>query len=283
MENSGWAGITEVSRTRSAIADTEREIFNEVMGQDEEDHPNYQNPEPDRELEQLEGWDGTPLSEAEIAASTISGTDEDRPLQHAEERGYEEQLEEARQAIAVRDAWLAEIAQRADPGLQQRIAQQKEDAVVSMIADPDRALALIGNQQQQMQALVLSRADKSMEHAHHIHGRRFEEAYSQLRALDPRNPQHCALVQSIVAHPVDPGEALMGWHGSLSRETKAALASSPKYGQAPPQFSRGRGLPSLNSQQRSGGGWPTVGNSGEPAEGDLSGDDSDIFAAASGR
>jgi len=228
--------------TTELVANTDAEIFAEACGVDVHELPNY-TPHDDESLddfEQVEGWDGDPVEVdelAEIAENGFPDTNFDRPVQLAQEQGYEREIAARDEAIAAMQQQMAELQQRADPGRQQRQAQQREELIYQMIADPERAVQHMAGLHAQNEAMVASRVNASLGAAHRDHGRDFEAAYQNLTSLDPNNQAARNLVQSIYSSD-DPGQTLMEWHEMTG-------------GRAPPRAVGGgarRGImPSLNS------------------------------------
>jgi hypothetical protein len=226
--------------TTELVANTEREILASAFDLEPEDLPGHIDDEADDDLEAVEGWDGEPLSDDEQFETAINGHTEsgiDRPLALSEGERYEAELEAMRQQNAAMQQQLGELQQRADPGRQQRQAQQREELIYQMIADPERAVQHMAGLHAQNEAMVASRVNASMGAAHRAHGDEFAAAYQNLTSLDPNNPNARNLVQSIYSSD-DPGKTLMEWHEMTG-------------GQAPPRAVGGgarRGImPSLNS------------------------------------
>jgi len=71
---------------------------------------------------------------------------------------------------------LAELQQRADPGLQQRVAQQREELMYSVVANPERAIEYVSNLEGQLAGMQASRVNAALQAAHRDHGRDFEAA-----------------------------------------------------------------------------------------------------------
>jgi hypothetical protein len=195
-------------------------------------------------------------------------------LQHEEDLNYLDQLQQANERIAQLQAHNAELAQRADPELQRRLAQQREDAIVELIARPEQAFAAMSEQQAYIRQLEEGRANAALGAAHRTYGRDFEAAYDALNRLDPNNPTAKQIVRGILSDP-DPGRALLEWHQVAGRQ-----------GRQPP-FMGGSGGPgarlrSLNSSGSGGG------NQGSPFRQDYeartdSSEEDDIMGYALGR
>jgi hypothetical protein len=241
-----------------AMDDTEFEIMAEALGVETTDLPNA----PSDEIEggddyaDVEGWDGEPLDPKEIAARNLygdpDGANQDRPLQFEQEVAYQAELQQANEHIAQLQAHNAELAQRADPQLQARLAAQREEQLVQMIANPEAAARQIYEEglAAGRQTSNINRNNASMAAAHRTYGRDFEQAYDALQRLDPNNPVAREIVRGIMADE-DPGQAILQWHESHgSRGPQAPFMGGSR--RAPSAFR------SLNS---SGGGG---GNQGSP-------------------
>jgi hypothetical protein len=99
---------------RGMVRNTEFEIMAEALGVEESDLPNAPSEGfTDEEYHTgVEGWDGEPLHERELVDVNLHGhpdTGQDRPLQHAEEVGYEAALQAAHERIAALEAHSAEL------------------------------------------------------------------------------------------------------------------------------------------------------------------------------
>jgi hypothetical protein len=268
---------------RSMVRDTEFEIMAEALGVETTDLPNA----PSDEIEggddygDVEGWNGESLDPKEIAATNLYGhpdSGQDRPLQHEEDLNYLDQLQQANERIAQLQAHNAELAQRADPELQRRLAQQREDAIVELIARPEQAFAAMSEQQAYIRQLEEGRANAALGASHRTYGHDFEAAYDALNRLDPNNPTAKQVVRGILGDP-DPGRALMEWYEVAGRQGQGRL----------PPFLGGSGGPgarnafrSLNSSGSGGG------NQGSPFRQDYeartdSSEEDDIMGYALGR
>lgn len=231
---------------RDAWANTEAEIFAEAVGDMEPEDLLYHSEHvTDRSPEQSEGWDGNELSDAEIAETNAvgyHGPGFDRPLEHA---AAEEELTE----LAARDERIADLQRQvgelqrvADPERQARTAQERDDAITRMVADPMAALNEIGALNQRVAELEMGRVDTAMGAAHRAHGKDFEVAYKALTSR-PRDVVTRAIVHGIVTS-ADPGQALMDWHqgvGSRFSSTGNAppfMPGSRSRGVAPPRLGR---------------------------------------------
>jgi hypothetical protein len=172
---------------------------------------------------------------------------------------------------------IADLRMRADPGYQQRMQQQRDELVHSVIANPEETLQHISGLHSQNAALIASRVEASMGAAHHEHGAEFERAYKNLTSMDPGNTAARNLVQSIY-NDRDPGRALMDWHSASGGHTPRAMGAGTL---------RGISLPSLNTAT-SGGRAPGRSSGHSDGWGDNgldweAGDEADIFRSASRR
>jgi hypothetical protein len=267
---------------REAERATEFEVLAEALGVETSDLPNAPSESFVDEAyhTDVEGWDGEPLDQREIAARNLygdpDGNGQDRPLQYEEDLNYLEQLQQANEHIAQLQAHNAELAQRADPQLQARLAAQREEQLVQMIADPERAAQQIYQEglAAGRQASNINRNNASMAAAHRQYGADFERAYDALQRLDPNNPVAREFVRGVMADE-DPGQAILQWHESYgSRGPQAPFMGGNR--KTPSAFR------SLNS---SGGGG---GNQGSPFRQDYeartdSSEEDDIMGYALGR
>jgi hypothetical protein len=273
------------------VAGTEQEIFdfatiNNLYDLDTDDDDGDETEDDD--FEQMEGWDG-PISDAEGFETTRSGhsdTNFDRPLQLAEEQGLEDAIAQRDEAIQALVQQNAELQQRADPGRQQREAQQREELMVNIVSNPEGAANFMQAQKGLWDAMSASRVNASMQASHRDHGRHFEQAYEALTSLDPANPQARSLVQSIYNHQ-DPGQALLDWHATTGGRAPLFMGGSARRGLMPSLNSQtpGSGYRSSRSQtarssSRSSG-WPVGENAGDWDGGGFDRDvEGDIFRAA---
>jgi hypothetical protein len=265
---------------RDAISDTEDEIFRFAFDlPEEEDDPNPTDVElDDLGLEDVEGADGLPLPFEEIAHRNLYGDDEnnfDRPIALAEEEANIEAHLRSNQEI------LGNMAQHWAQHDQAVLEARKQAIIPEVLAQPEvvvnHALAL----EQQVQSQRAAYVDLSFQRGHEHYGEDFERAYNKLTSLDPNNPTHRSLVQSIY-HADDPTAALLNWH-EHGIDARGNMSAGHR---ARP----GMRLPSLNSQTAAS----TRGRSGSSRSGGLSehelemhgggfgadGDEADIFGSA---
>ena len=239
---------------REAERATEFEILASALGVETTDLPNAPSESfADEEYHTgVSGWDDEPLDQREIAARNLygdpDGNGQDRPLQHEEDLNYLEQLQQANERIAQLEAHSAELAQRADPELQRRLAAEREERIVQMIANPEAAA-----QQIYQEGLAagrhtsnINRNNASMAAAHRQYGKDFERAYDALQRLDPNNSVAREIVRGVMADE-DPGQALLQWYeGYGSRGNQPPFMGGSR--RAPSAFR------SLNNSPGSGGG-----------------------------
>jgi hypothetical protein len=231
------------------VGGTEREIFNHGVARDEDELNELdarEEDDGDDTLELPESWDGTPVEIDELAHIAEHGfpdTNFDRPLQLAESERYEAALRQRDEQIATLRQQNTAQAAALDPGRQAREAQQREDVIGSMYADPERVLAYTGALKMENDALRSNYVNESLARAHEKYGVDFERAYANLTdGQDARHPAARNTVSSIY-YSDDAGEALMQW-------------DQWNGGRAPPAImggrssSQGRMPPSLNSQSR---------------------------------
>jgi hypothetical protein len=251
----GYTSTTEL------VANTEREILASAFDLEPEDLPGYIPDDDGEDLEAVESWDGSPLSDEEQFETAINGHTEsgfDRPLQLAESEGYEREIAARDEAIATMQQQLGELQQRADPGLQQRMAQQREELMYGVVANPERAIEYVSSLEGQLAAMQASRVNASLGAAHRDYGRDFEAAYKNLTSMDRNNPAARNLVQSIWDDP-EPGKALMDWHQVSGGHTPRAMGAGARQGTIP---SLNSGTPASYRGERSSAsrgrsdGWP---------------------------
>jgi hypothetical protein len=265
---------------RGMVRNTEFEIMASALGVEESDLPNAPSESFANEEYHtgVEGWDGEPVDERELVEVNLHGhpdSGQDRPLQHAEEVGYEAALQQANERIAALEAHSAELMQRADPQLQARIAAQREDAIVQLIANPEQAFQAMSEQQARIRQLEEGRANAALGAAHRTYGRDFEAAYDALNRLDPNNPTAKSVVRGILSDP-DPGRALLEWY-----EVTGSRGNQPPFMGGSRRASSS--FRSLNNAPGGGGG-----NQGSPFRQDYeartdSSEEDDIMGYALGR
>ena len=225
-----------------AIRSTEAEIFADGVGKEPFD------PGGDTSLEQLDGWDGQPLSDDEQVARLERGDDltTDRPLALKEETA-------AYEAAVARAAELEQenklLREKYDPAMR-TAAEVERDArrqkILDMaIEDPDGLLNEIGTMQQERVTLDMNRVDASLRAAHEKYGPSFEAVFN---SLDPKqnpavlkDPVARALVQRVWADK-DPGEALMDLAENGAFKSLQSRGERSRSGNLPP-FMRGENSP----------------------------------------
>jgi hypothetical protein len=204
------------------VADTEKEIFHEGIGEQEPDDHGQQMVD---DLSQVEGFDGNDLPIEEIAHRNIYGdtpTNFDRPIEMQDQLALKQENDALRaQLDAVSGAYNQYVAapqqeaQRAQ--YREQVRQHLSDRYGMFDSYDDAKLDQFINDHaaatQHAGALQVNRIEASMSHAHAKYGRDFEDAYHDLTSMDPNNP----LARHIVHHVVgsaDPGEKLLELHGN---------------------------------------------------------------------
>jgi hypothetical protein len=236
MSSEDFWEANERAMVRDAIRDTENEIARDAFDlPDPDDNPD------DLELFDVEGWDGEPLSDLEIAHRNIYGDDPnnfdrqvalaaDRELMGENER-LQQELEQTREAFD-REFNAPERRAALEANLRDQLYRQygvlpTDDAGVT------RLLSDLTAQQNQIHALNEDRINSSMSTAHDRYGAEFEAGFAALSRASKGGDRTAQMFVSDIMNSADPGERLM----EISRYT-----SEPRGG--------GRGgpyMPSLNS------------------------------------
>jgi hypothetical protein len=247
-----------------AVRDTEAEIFNDAAGVETDDASNDPS---DRDLEMPEGFDGTPLSEADLIATTSRGHDLpgfDRPATYAAET---EEFQKNRERAERAERDNAALIQHYDPQLRERAEQRREFAKSQLIdeavTNPDRLLDNMAAMNNHRQALDSQRVEGSLAAAHKAYGKDFETAYSQLVNQPQGDPLVRAVVQRIWNAP-DPGHMLMrlAYGNELGSGQEAERSSYSASGNPPPFMPQGqRSAPGDRSAEEMSG-WGTPGQVG---------------------
>ena len=198
-----------------AVRSSEKEIFDAGAGVEPKEDSGL-----DKSIEQIDGWDGKPLSDEEQLEANFRGRDNsgnDRPLQLAEETNeYETAVQKAR-ALEAENAQLRtkyEPTIRGDAEARQERARQY--LITAALENPDGVLGHMENLRTSRTELDMGRVDTSLRAAQEKYGPDFERIYNMLDTK--RNPQHLndpvvrAIVQRIWSQE-NPGEALMEWGG----------------------------------------------------------------------
>jgi hypothetical protein len=249
---------TEEEIIAGAIADTEQEIFDEALGQGEDDNDG------DTSLEEMDDVPGeTEAGDEETSEPDKATEDEgeaDNPDdasteldEEAEEAAQEEpdgsrrvplarlrQETERRRAIEQeRDNFRAQLAayhaQVAHAEAQRRAAaerqdnQQSEDASIDLLFS--KPADFMARERAQMRAelrheMRSDHVNASLGEAHEEHGAEFEAAYKALTGANAADPVARAAVQRVWEAP-NPGKALMRWWGEqqILRETQGDPAA----------------------------------------------------------
>jgi hypothetical protein len=239
------------STIRQMVADTEKEVFWEGIGEQEPtDHENQLVDE----LSQPEGWDGDDLGIEEIAARTMDGDNPqnfDRPVQMDNEITLSNKLAAAEQqrdaALHLYDEHVAAPTRELQRTAHREQVRQNLENQYGMFgfddAKLDQFIADHSASVQHAQALQSARIEASMAAAHQKYGDDFLDAYNDLTAMKPDSALARDIVQTMVSTS-DPGEALMQLHGnSLVR----ALGPS----RSPPFMPRSWGPPHASRPTRS--------------------------------
>jgi hypothetical protein len=222
---------------RTMVADTEAEILDSCFPESLDAEPMG---DADASLEDVEGWDGDPLDDAELIRRNDEGDPGngfDRPLQVIDELTGE--LVNRDHVLANMQHTIANQEMRLNPQWQWQAQQQRDAAINQTILNPEGALQRMTTQEQQIAQLYTDRADLTLARAYERYGDEFGQAYQSLLSLDRNNPLHRQLVQSIY-YSQDAGESLMQWWDGVNHDQFQGRAS------------RAARLPSLNSA--SGGG-----------------------------
>ena len=205
------------SDIRQMIADTEKEIFDEAVGNIERDDSEDQLVD---ELSQAEAWDGSDLPIEEVAHRNMYGdtdTNYDRPIAMQNELSLAAENQELRDALAQSNTYINHhIARPALELMQQgRREQFRQDLQRAGLYDLDgddakidQLIATNDRMQQHAQALEAERANASMAAAHQRYGKDFEDAHADLTHMDVNSPLARELVRQVWVS-ADPGEKLM--------------------------------------------------------------------------
>jgi hypothetical protein len=195
-----------------AIADTEREIFNDAAGVAPEAREAGESGT--REPEQIQGWNGESLGDHEMIEQNFRGRDSsgnDRPLQLRQETN---EFESAKHQAAALQAENAQLRQMYDPNMKAAAREQREQLRSQLLddaLDPDRADKLIdginGLNAHRVE-LDTARVEQSLAAAVHTHGDEFKKAYLNLISQPKGDPLVRAVVQRIWSDP-NPGEMLV--------------------------------------------------------------------------
>jgi hypothetical protein len=204
-----------------AVRDTEREIFDEAVGNIEADGDENQLVD---ELSQSEGWDGGDLPIEEVAHRNMYGdtvgTNYDRPIALQNEVTLAAENDALRNQLALTTGYIDQhIAQPAQELVQEGRREQfrqhmenhgffggvENEKIDALIAASDRANQHAG-------ALEGERINASMSAAHRRYGQDFADAYDDITHMDANSPLAREIVRNICTS-ADPGEKLMQYHG----------------------------------------------------------------------
>ena len=164
--------------TREMVRDTEREIFEDAIGQD----PGYDLSDDDvdeMDLSEVEGWDGEPLHPDEIAVTNSIGWDEnnnDRPIALHDEQARHEQFSKVNNEV------LEAMGRASAERDRQAYERQREELALGVINAPEQTIDHVAMQNQRIAELTALNVNgrcsvlmKSMEQD-------FEKAYDELTA-----------------------------------------------------------------------------------------------------
>lgn len=195
---------------------TEKEILDEAMGLDSSDD-NYEMLE---RASRVEGWDGLPLEDDEIAERNISGDQlGDRPLQTMREEELATEVERLRDIVNNNEAVVAENNRFQGEENRNAWRAQQHDALMSRgMLDPRARDEVIDSFEGQMQQTFSERnradtnwrglVNQSFQDAHERYGNSFVEAFDAMQRLDASDPLAHQFAQRVV-NAQDPGEAVM--------------------------------------------------------------------------
>jgi hypothetical protein len=223
---------TEEEIIAGAIADTEQEIFDDALGQPEDDgdgDTSLEEMDDDIPSDAEEGDEGdepeSPDAEGEEESDDPDATaeqDDEAPQPPPEGRErmpygrlrkeVREETERRRQVEQERDTLRAQLAafQVAQAQQPRPQPQQEQPAKPDFWSDPE---AWAANQRADIVREFTARhVNAALSEAHEEHGEEFVAAYRALTSQNPQDPVARAAVQRIWDAP-NPGKALMRWHG----------------------------------------------------------------------
>jgi hypothetical protein len=236
--------VSNVTKTRYAIEDTESEVFYAAFDQKP---PSDQKEENDAFIEQqsrMEGWNGEAVPDEEGLAEAVGMGDPGdlvgQPLQLAHEREMAGRDRQWQQAVQQRDQTIQALQQKYDPDIQaQRFEQRNNfaDSQGHLIIDDAKYDQHMNNQAQllaERNQAMLALGDVKMQRAHEKYGEPFADAYNALL----RNRDHPAshrIIREIdyaVQTGGDPSDVIMHHAEALRgapREPHFARTREPKY------------------------------------------------------
>jgi hypothetical protein len=215
-----------------AMKDTEDEILASAFDMTPEELRGE--PESDLDPEDLtadvEGWDGEPLTQDEIAATSLYGTGQnnfDRPLELEREQVWEDRHQQDQRNIAALQQQIGEQALREDPVRQHQQQEQLERMELHTMSNPREALQYMATLQQQNQQLMMDRGNYKMEVAQQKYGDDFMDRYNALKSgVEEGNPVYLNIRNYVMSQP-DPGEALMeAMSGGVTEHRNARITRS---------------------------------------------------------
>jgi hypothetical protein len=239
-----WVDAATFDRElKTAVANTDNEIFRAATGQEE-----YPDAIPE-DFYSVEGADGEPLPDHEIAHRNLYGdTLTDRPIAMAEEIDLVRTNQElAAELQRVTEAYRQHVEEPQREAQRQQLREyarkgMEQYGLYDLAGDPAKTDALVAQflaNDQQLAALQTRRVNESLERAREKYGEDFESTWQDIEAMDPTNPLAQQIAKSIV-NADDPGEQLLLHHDS------ALVHSLGPSG--PPPFMAGRNPPRLQRQ-----------------------------------
>jgi hypothetical protein len=215
-----------------AMKETEDEIAafafdmtpEELRGEPEDDV------DPEDTLGDVEGWDGDPLDQSEIAATNLHGNGPnnfDRPLELEREQVWEERHQQDQHNIAELQRHIGQQMLRDDPVRQRQAQEQQEQMELHTMSNPRDALQYMATLQQQNEQLKVDRAESTLRAAQAKYGDDFNERYNALKSgIDENNPLYLNIRNYVWSQP-DAGEALMeAMSGSVTEHRNARTTRS---------------------------------------------------------
>jgi hypothetical protein len=221
--------------TSEMVRNTELEILADALDQEPEELEGYIDDEAQvDDLEEVSGWDDRPLGDEEQWETTINGHDNnnnfDRPLQLAQEMGYERALATMQQNMVQLHTENNSLREQLNPNYQQNMRQQEDALIEAAYSDPVQFYHNVVHQQHQ------SHVNASLGEAHAEHGEDFERAFSALTSRNPADPRARADVEKIYTAP-NAGSALMrwwdNWNGDRETSRGGGHSRGSSYGHIP--------------------------------------------------
>jgi hypothetical protein len=227
--------MSSVNSVTEAMRYTEDEIAAYAFDMEPEEYRGETDGDLDPEdlAADVEGWDGEPLTQDEIAATNLYGTGQnnfDRPLELEREQVWEERHQEDQRNIAALQQHVGQQALREDPQRQQQQQEQMQQLELHTMSNPREALQYMASLQQQNQMLREQHGNERMEAAQAKYGDDFMDHYNTLKQGVDRGDQLYLYIRNYVLSHPDPGEALMqamspGHHTPRSADSVPSLNS----------------------------------------------------------